>query len=86
MECCLLSHSCLQLRIECLNSVAPEPLNWKMWCPDDDATVTEWVDDAGATHRKIVLNPMKNMTAKMAVWFMTPAFPETLVVNGKVTH
>lgn len=74
------------MRIECLNSVAPEPLNWKMWCPDDDATVTEWVDDAGATHRKIVLNPMKNMTAKMAVWFMTPAFPETLVVNGKVTH
>eukprot|EP00878_Enallax_costatus_P032517 GHUV01035741.1.p2 GENE.GHUV01035741.1~~GHUV01035741.1.p2 ORF type:complete len:108 (+),score=20.43 GHUV01035741.1:628-951(+) len=56
-----------------------------MWCPNKHANITEWVDDAGATHRKIVLLPMKNMTAKMAVWFMTPAFPETMVVNGKVS-
>lgn len=73
-----------QISVSCLNSVAPAPLGWQMWCPDTHATVTQWVDRSGSTHRKIVLQPMPSMTADMAVWFMSPMFPKTLTVNGKV--
>lgn len=73
-----------QISVSCLNSVAPAPLNWKMWCPDTHATVMQWVDEVGSTHRKITLNPIANMTAQMAVWFMTPAFPKTLNISGAI--
>lgn len=73
-----------QISVSCLNSVAPDPLNWQMWCPDSHAAVTQWVDASGSTHRKIVLQRMPTMTPDMAVWFMTPMFPKTLTVNGKV--
>lgn len=56
-----------------------------MWCPDSHATVTQWVDEVGSTHRKITLKPIANMTAQMAVWFMTPAFPKTLNISGGVS-
>ena len=55
--------------IECTNSVAPAPLNWKMWCPSD-ANITEWTDSAGATHRNVVLKPQPEITATEAVWFI----------------
>lgn len=74
----------MQVSLSCLNSVAPPPLNWKMWCPDTHSNITEWVDEVGTTHRLIVLKPMRNMTARKAVWFMTPMFPEHLNVSGKV--
>jgi hypothetical protein len=45
----------------------------------------QWVDEVGSTHRKITLNPIANMTAQMAVWFMTPAFPKTLNISGAVS-
>eukprot|EP00775_Hariotina_reticulata_P010175 gene10175-10335_t len=73
-----------EITMSCLNSVAPPPLNWKMWCPDKHANITQWVDEVGTTHRLIVLKPMRNMTAKKAVWFMTPLFPEHLNISGKV--
>lgn len=73
-----------QISVSCLNSIAPEPLNWIMWCPDSHAKVTQWVDIVGSTHRRIELHPMPTMTAEMAVWFMTPMFPKTLTVDGQV--
>lgn len=57
--------------MECLNSVAPPPLNWKMWCPGKDAKVMGWTDKSGAAHRSITLRPQKNMTSTMATWFIT---------------
>jgi hypothetical protein len=55
-----------------------------MWCPDTHASVTQWVDAVGSTHRKIQLQPMPTMTSNMAVWFMTPLFPKTMEFNGSV--
>lgn len=55
-----------------------------MWCPDSHANVTQWVDDVGSTHRKIQLQAMPNMNADMAMWFLTPMFPQTLSISGKV--
>lgn len=81
---CLAAASCGQVSVSCLNSVAPSPLNWKMWCPDTHATVTHWVDSVGSTHRKIELQAMPEMTANMAVWFMSPMFPKTLTIDDKV--
>jgi hypothetical protein len=34
----------------------------------------------------MVMQPMPDMTADMAVWFMTPMFPKTLTVNGQVSR
>lgn len=65
----LFSHA--QVELECLNSVAPPPLNWKMWCPGKDATVKGWTDKSGAAHRSITLRPQRNMTSTMATWFIT---------------
>lgn len=72
-----------ELNVSCLHSVAPEPLGWKMWCPNKHAKVTQWVDDVGSTHRLIQLQPMPSMTAQMAVWFMTPTFPKTLTIHNQ---
>ena len=60
-----------QVYLECLNSVAPEPLNWKMWCPGSDAKVVGWQDKSGAAHRQITLRPQKDMTSTMYQWFIT---------------
>ncbi|KAF8065440.1 F-box protein [Scenedesmus sp. PABB004] len=57
--------------LECLNSVAPAPLNWKMWCPGKDAVVKGWTDNSGAAHRSITLRPQANMTSTMATWFIS---------------
>jgi len=59
------------VQVSCLNSVAPAPLNWKMWCPGKDASVKEYTDSAGARHRIITLNPQKGMTSTMAIWFIS---------------
>lgn len=60
-----------QIEVECLNSVAPEPLNWHMWCPGKDAKILGWTDKSGAIHRSITIRPQSNMTALMASWFIT---------------
>jgi len=62
---------CPQVYLECLNSVAPAPLNWKMWCPGTDAKVLGWQDKSGAAHRQITLRPQKGMTSTMYQWFIT---------------
>jgi hypothetical protein len=64
-------HLYLQIELECLNSIAPPPLNWHMWCPGKDATVKGWTDKSGAAHRSITLRPQKNMTSTMITWFIT---------------
>jgi hypothetical protein len=61
----------VQVTLECLNSVAPEPLNWKMWCPGTDAKVYGWQDKSGAAHRQITLRPQPGMTSTMYQWFIT---------------
>jgi hypothetical protein len=68
---CGFPFSCGQIEISCLNSVAPHPLNWPMWCPGKDAKIQEWIDKSGATHRQITLRPQKNMTSSMAIWFIS---------------
>lgn len=60
-----------QVELECLNSIAPPPLNWHMWCPGKDAKVMGWTDKSGAAHRSITLRPQKNMTSTMIIWFIT---------------
>jgi hypothetical protein len=60
-----------QVQLECLNSVAPAPLNWKMWCPGTDAKVVGWLDKSGAAHRQITLRPQAGMTSTMYQWFIT---------------
>lgn len=60
-----------EVTLECLNSVAPEPLNWKMWCPGTDAKVYGWQDKSGAAHRQITLRPQPGMTSTMYQWFIT---------------
>jgi hypothetical protein len=60
-----------QVQLECLNSVAPAPLNWKMWCPGTDAKVVGWQDKSGAAHRQITLRPQAGMTSTMYQWFIT---------------
>jgi hypothetical protein len=71
LPCCPVLHPCLQIELECLNSIAPPPLNWHMWCPGKDATVKGWTDKSGAAHRSITLRPQKNMTSTMITWFIT---------------
>jgi hypothetical protein len=74
LPCCLAVlcvSLCLQVELECLNSVAPPPLNWHMWCPGKDAVVKGWTDKSGAAHRSITLRPQKNMTSTMITWFIT---------------
>lgn len=55
--------------MECLNSVAPPPLNWKMWCPSD-AKIQQWFDNSGALHRQITIRPQKDMTSTMYIWWI----------------
>lgn len=57
-----------QVHISCLNSVAPDPLGWALWCPDTHANVTQWVDLVGSTHRKVLLQAQPTMTVEMASW------------------
>lgn len=59
-----------QIFLECLNSVAPAPLNWKMWCPSD-AKIMQWNDNSGALHRQITVRPQAGMTSTMAIWWIT---------------
>jgi hypothetical protein len=68
LSCCF---PLLQVQIQCLNSVAPAPLNWKMWCPGTDAKVVGWLDKSGASHRQITLRPQPGMTSTMYQWFIT---------------
>jgi hypothetical protein len=68
VDCCC---CWLQVELECLHSVAPEPLNWKMWCPGTDAKVYGWQDKSGAAHRQITLRPQPGMTSTMYQWFIT---------------
>jgi hypothetical protein len=72
-HCCaaVLLCSSPQVQIQCLNSVAPAPLNWKMWCPGTDAKVVGWQDKSGAAHRQITLRPQAGMTSTMYQWFIT---------------
>lgn len=73
----------------CLNSVAPPPLNWKMWCPGKDAKVMQWVDKHGALHRQITIRPQQNMTTTMAIWFLstylTGMLPPVVEFQGGVS-
>eukprot|EP00775_Hariotina_reticulata_P003868 gene3868-4123_t len=64
-------HECEKVSVSCLNSVAPPPLNWQMWCPGKDAKIMQWVDQHGATHRQITIRPQQNMTTTMAIWFLS---------------
>lgn len=74
-----------QVDIGCLNNIAPPPLNWKMWCAPDNATVKEYVDEAGATHRIIALNPQPGLTAQAAQWYTSGFCPPMVVFQGKVS-
>lgn len=69
--------------IGCLNNVAPAPLNWKMWCAGENATVAEYVDGAGAEHKIITFKPQPGMTAEMALFYQSGAFPQNVMLNGK---
>jgi hypothetical protein len=60
-----------QVKLACLNSVAPAPLNWKMFCPGKDARILSWTDSAGALHQEFLLRPQANLTALQAIWFVT---------------
>eukprot|EP00775_Hariotina_reticulata_P003867 gene3867-4122_t len=79
-----------KIDLSCLNSVAPHPLNWHMWCPGKDATIQEWVDQSGSTHRSITLRPQKNMTSSMAIWFISSyvmgLMPPYVEFQGGVYH
>lgn len=59
-----------EITLECLNSVAPPPLNWKMWCPSD-AKIIQWNDNSGALHRQITVRPQAGMTSTMAIWWIS---------------
>lgn len=79
-----------QVELECLNSIAPPPLNWPMWCPGKDAVVEGWTDKSGAAHRSIKLRPQKNMTSTMATWFITThvlgLMPPVVEFEGNVSN
>lgn len=72
-----------EVYLDCLNTVAPEPLNWKMWCPKEHAKITEWTDANGGIHRLVKLKPQKTVTAAMANWFFSPLYPRFLEFRGK---
>lgn len=79
-----------QVDLKCLNSRAPAPLNWEMWCPGKDAKVVGWQDKSGAAHRQITLRPQSGMTSTMYQWFITTTvlglMPPIVEFQGNVRH
>lgn len=80
----------MQVKLSCLNSIAPPPLNWHMWCPGKDAKVIGWIDKSGSAHRQITLRPQKNMTSTMAMWWITThvlgLMPPVVNFQGNVSN
>lgn len=60
-----------EIKLACLNSVAPPPFNYKMRCPDT-AKMYEWFDKAGVYHRRTEHAPIPGVTRRMAKWWLSP--------------
>ena len=59
-----------------------------MACAGPDATVSEFVDGAGAMHKVVAFKPQPGLTPEMALFYQSGAFPLNVTVNDKVreTH
>jgi hypothetical protein len=55
-----------------------------MWCAGDNATVSEYVDGAGAMHKIVAFKPQPGLTPEMALFYQSGAFPLNVTLKGKV--